>query len=180
MSEKVSEVSEVAIRFVAPRPASEAQVASVEDRANIRLPELLRDLLLSISNGGRVEPVAAASNRSVGLVAVLGVSRGDHLDLERRWHEYADRLPENLMPVADAEGGNLVCVSLRDQDRGTVWFWDHEISSSDDNVQWLSIDIGSFIDDLAPLSDEELPGVISGWVDPAILTSFRDDEAGRE
>ena len=34
-------------------------------------------------------------------------------------------------PPADDEYGNLFCVSLRDSDHGSVWFWDHEQEAGD-------------------------------------------------
>ena len=38
----------------------------------------------------------------------------------------AERVPSLFLPIAEAEGGNLVCLSLREKDYGAVWFWDHE------------------------------------------------------
>ena len=40
---------------------------------------------------------------------------------------YGDRLPARLMPIAYAEGGNLVLLALDD---GRVSFWDHELEDS--------------------------------------------------
>ena len=38
----------------------------------------------------------------------------------------SDRMPPDLMPIADAEGGNFVCLGLS-AGRSGVFFWDHEI-----------------------------------------------------
>jgi len=43
-----------------------------------------------------------------------------------------DRVPAWLLSVADDEYGNLYCLSLRDADVGSVWFWDHEGKADDD------------------------------------------------
>lgn len=55
-----------------------------------------------------VEPAVTGSASEVGIVAVLGAERGDHLDFQSRVAQYqGGRLPGGLVPVADAEGGNL-------------------------------------------------------------------------
>jgi hypothetical protein len=50
---------------------------------------------------------------------------------------YSGRVPDWLLPVADDEYGNLFCISLRDTDRGSVWFWDHEQEAGDGS--WPSV-----------------------------------------
>ncbi len=39
-----------------------------------------------------------------------------------------------FLPVADAEGGNPICISLRTEDFGTVWFHDHELDFDEDGA----------------------------------------------
>jgi hypothetical protein len=102
---------------------------------------------------------------------VLGVARGDHLDLEARMVQYGGgRLPEGFLPIADAEGGNLVCLSLRSCDFGAIWFWDHERELEGDAVTLLAADLREFFDDLAPVSQSDEPSAVTeAWIDPAFL-----------
>ncbi len=44
--------------------------------------------------------------------------------------ETADQLEDFLLPVAFDAGSNLFCVSIRREDNGSVWFWDHDIVES--------------------------------------------------
>jgi hypothetical protein len=34
------------------------------------------------------------------------------------------RLPAGLLPIAADLGGNIICISLRETDEGTVYYWD--------------------------------------------------------
>jgi hypothetical protein len=84
------------------------------------------------------------------------------------------RLSRHAWPVADAEGGNYVC--LRREESGTwcVVFWDHELEQE----TVLSSTFSAFLESLEKfdLASVELkPGqVISAWIDPSLLTE--DDE----
>lgn len=39
---------------------------------------------------------------------------------------YAGRMPSNLLPIGDSPGGNIYCLSVRGDDVGSVYCWDHE------------------------------------------------------
>ncbi len=165
----------MAVVFLDPRPAGAASVGALESRVGARMPEAFRELLVSVSNGGEIEPVASHSFPTVGVASVLGVDRGDHLDLEKRLGQYSGgRLPEGLLPVADAEGGNLVCLSLRSSDFGTVWFWDHERELVGDAVMLVADDLGQFLADLAPVAQSQEPSAITdAWIDPSFLEELQ-------
>lgn len=156
--------------FIDPVPARPGVVDALESSLGVQLPAPVRELLTDVSNGGEVEPVGLKSAADVGVVAVLGVGRGDHLDLEARLARYEDgRLPDGLVPVADADGGNLVCVSVRADDSGTVWFWDHERELPDESVVQVASDFDAFVADLTPNVGEELPTMDEAWIDPLLL-----------
>jgi SMI1-KNR4 cell-wall/A nuclease of the HNH/ENDO VII superfamily with conserved WHH len=60
----------------------------------------------------------------------LGIGSGSGKDqphdLMAFLNEYADRLPENLLPIAYDAFGNLILLGLAEENPG-VWFWDHEL-----------------------------------------------------
>ena len=149
----------------------------MEARLGARLPSDFRDLLVGVSNGGEVEPAIAASAEEVGLVAVPGAGRGDVLDIESRLAQYrGGRLPEGLIPVADAEGGNLVCLSSRADDFGTVWFWDHERELGGDAAKQIAADFSSFVADLAPIDGTKPSVLTEAWIDPSLLAELEGGE----
>lgn len=168
----------VPMTFNDPQDADLAAISDLERRLGVAIPQGYRDLLTRVSNGGTVVPVGPRSAPAVGIVAVMGVARGDDLDIERRSAEYADgRLSGGLIPFADAEGGNLVCFSVRQEDYGAVWFWDHELEGTRETPTWLAADVESFLADLAPLADDvALPTINEVWVDPALRAELNDDQ----
>jgi SMI1 / KNR4 family (SUKH-1) len=110
----------VTYRREAP-PASPADVERLERRIGRELPTDYRDYLLG-QDGGR--PVG----NDEALKEIFGV-REDAPEWSNMWDKldiFADRVPLWLLPVAQDEYGNLFALSLREQDFGSVWFWDHE------------------------------------------------------
>ncbi len=58
---------------------------------------------------------------------------------------YEGRIVAGFCPIACDDFGNLLLLSLREHDRGTVWFWDHERESPDEpTMDNMDIVAGSF------------------------------------
>jgi len=114
------------IRFDDPQPIDRAAVRTVEEQLGFDVPAEYVELLTSVSNGGSVEPAVFADDLDIGVVGFLGVARADDWDLATRAAQYAGDLPDGLLPIADAEGGNLVCAKVGGGRVGSIWFWDHE------------------------------------------------------
>jgi hypothetical protein len=78
--------------------------------------------------------------------------------------------------VAHAPGGNLICLSLREEDRGTVWFWDHEQEAEEgdppreDNLTMVAESFDEFASRLVAPDDADVPEptVREVWVDPKL------------
>lgn len=132
------------------QPAPPDQVARLEQRVGA-LPAAYRDYLLQ-QDGGRLADNTEAAK------TIFGV--GDLPDWASMWEAldtYADRVPPWLVPVAEDEYGNLFAISLRDEDKGSVWFWDHEGEGdeddlpTDDNIELRAKDWPGFLASLEPL-----------------------------
>lgn len=163
------------LAFVRPEAGDPAAMARGEAQLGATLPGSFRRLLVETSNGGEVHPVASRSAPEVGLQAILGLGRGDDLDIAERLLQYQGRLPSGLVPVADAEGGNLVCLSVRSQDRGSVWFWDHELETGrGPAARRIAVAFDAFLDDLVPVTPEMPSRVVEAWIDPDLLAEFGD------
>jgi hypothetical protein len=89
-------------------------------------------------------------------------------DVQETRRRLSDRMPEYLLPIADAEGGNYVWLGLSPGGSG-VQFWDHET----EEATQVSSSFAEFLEDLRPFDPDfvELkPGqVVSAWIDPALL-----------
>lgn len=132
-------------------PASPDLIDRLEQRIGRPLPASYRDYLLK-QDGGRLTDNQEAVDTVFGLGEVPDwASMWEKLDVLK------DRVPAWLLPVADDTYGNLFAVSLREQDLGTVWFWDHEEEAgegeppSEDNIELKARDWQAFLDGLRPL-----------------------------
>lgn len=56
----------------------------------------------------------------------LSLEKQGPVSLEVYLSWYKERMPDHLIPIAFDPFGNLVCLSIRRNDRGAVYFWDHE------------------------------------------------------
>lgn len=61
---------------------------------------------------------------------------------------YRGRMPDNLLPIGWSSFGDAICLMLDGQQKGSIWFWDHEDerdASSYENCYFLASSIGEFI-----------------------------------
>lgn len=58
---------------------------------------------------------------------------------------YMDILGSNVMPIADADGGDLICMGLKGKYKGKIYFWYHEEEvSNEDGTEYLYLIANSF------------------------------------
>lgn len=132
-------------------PASPEAISRLEQRAGQPLPEAYKAHLRQ-QDGGQLR----TNSRAVNIV--FGV--GDVPEWASMWdilETYRERVPEWLLPVADDAFGNLYALSLRPEDRGSVWFWNHELEAdegeppTEENLKPAAADWASFIGSLEPV-----------------------------
>ena len=156
------------LTFRHEQPIPQAVVAASRYAAD--LPSDFTTLLTDRSNGGYVDTVAPAGNRLIGVRAIFGAGRSDSLDLDARNDQMRGRLPDPLVAVAEAEGGNLVCLSRTD---GSVWFWDHELELTGGAAGRVADSWTEFVTSLAPIPAPEPDPEARAWADPAFLARLR-------
>ena len=159
------------IVFDNPQPVEIDTIHAAEKQLGLDLPDEYVTLLTDVSNGGSVEPAVFAKDLDIGIVGFLGVERGDNWDLAKRVAQYAGDLPAGLVPVADAEGGNLVCIKVGGKNAGSIWFWDHERAGNAARKVASSLD--AFIAGLGPYDDTILPKVRSAYIKPGFLEQLK-------
>jgi hypothetical protein len=99
-------------------PAGDARLAEAERQLGFAIPAAYR-AFLQASDGGR--PRQGWFSSRVGVTDFLGV---DAVIAEQRARR--GRVPADLLPIAHAEGGNLVCIALEAKEPGAIYFWDHQ------------------------------------------------------
>ena len=70
----------------------------------------------------------------------------------------SDSIPNWLIPFADEDGGNLFCFSVREEDYGAIYYYDHEFEYGENPekyVTYLAESITIFINSLAEEENDE-------------------------
>lgn len=156
------------VRLTKGRPASQSDIAALQQKIG---EPLVREFLefVALSDGAEPDPnvfqVGAANQSGVnGFIPVKEIAR----EMPR-----IENLPSRSFPVAWAEGGNYVFVSLVD---GGVFFWDHE--QPEKPVQ-LARDFRSFLELLEPFDINSIElkqgQVMKAWIDPDFLKSLGNE-----
>lgn len=117
---------------IAP-PTDEVTVARFERVVGAKLPDDYRSFVLT-HNGGKpklryftfADRTGPYTNGAVRAFAGLG--KPQYYDLEELYETYCggERVPPEVIPIAEDAFGNLVCLAVRGPHRGRVYFWDHE------------------------------------------------------
>jgi len=128
-----------------------------------RLPDEYRQFLLQ-HNGGKPTPsvfMISADEGDAMLHHVYGLHDGPlHIRLDRARQTYLDRMPRSLFPIADDPGGNAICLGISGNERGKVYFWDHEMEADEgdeptfENVYLVAESFASFLKSLKDLPKE--------------------------
>ena len=61
-----------------------------------------------------------------------GTSLESYSDIRMIYEDYQGRMPAGLVPIADPDFGNQICMSLDKAAYGKIYFWDHEMMDADD------------------------------------------------
>lgn len=143
-----------------------SQIAEFEAMLKQKLPDDFREFLLQ-SNGGRAAENSHPAPDPVDEIDVSSffgiLDQQDYGDLRYMRDLMIDRVPDNMLPIADSEGGNMVLLSLRPDTYGQVFYWDHERESNEgepptfSNMVKVNRSFKKFVEDLHPPEPETLP-----------------------
>lgn len=76
-------------------------------------------------------------------------------DIESTIHTYKDTLGNAVIPIADADGGDLICLGLKEQYRGKIFFWYHEDEATDEGKEYFYLIANSFEEFISRFSVHE-------------------------
>lgn len=160
-----------------------AGIEDFERSLGRKLPGDYRSFLLD-TNGGRPEPNSLTMEKtevSCGVNQFYSVlDRRGQNDLLTEQAALKSRIPEDMLVIADCEGGNRVCISLRGEDFGSVFFWDHELGLEDDPSSAffpIAPDFSAFFNALSKLDPSKIvlqpEQIIETWIDPDFLREIK-------
>lgn len=113
---------------------SEEGLNAVELKFGIMLPAQYRKFIL-IHNGGfptpsKFEFIGSKGRKENSTVHYfLSIYDGRYSNFEYHYQDFkiqSRRVPDELVPIAYDSFGNLVCIAVKGEHTGAVYFWDHE------------------------------------------------------
>ena len=105
----------------------------VERKITYQLPEEYKLFLLKHNGGRPVLDGVRYENEHFDFVGYFYAIRGEmyHDDLVRQIGEYKNLIPEGYLPIGESPGGDVFCISLKEPNKGSVFYWDHEEANYD-------------------------------------------------
>ena len=106
---------------------------SLEMYWDINFPKSYRDFLLKY-NGGEAEKREfkfKEGEHGSDIRSFLGIYPDKHNNLLSYLKSYRGRIPENFFPIGYDSCGNLILISVKNKDRGKIYFWDHEMEADE-------------------------------------------------
>ena len=114
--------------------ASASDLQAFEKKLGVSLPQQYRDFLLE-QNGGRPDlGDFTVPNWGESLVNFFyGAGIGGNYDLEVALHSLDDVMPvDRVIPIGDDPGGNQICLGIRGEYLGKIYFWVHDEMDEDE------------------------------------------------
>ncbi|KZN44666.1 SMI1/KNR4 family protein, partial [Pseudoalteromonas luteoviolacea] len=113
------------------------------------LPHAYIDFLKTY-NGGKVTPNCFDISEKEGgatISAFYGLHNGPEFNrLDSVNDVFRGRIPKNSITIACDTTGNQICMRLESKYKGEIYFWDHELESSEKGFIKLSNSLNGFID----------------------------------
>ena len=152
------------------------EIEAFERSQNLSLPKEYEGFLMQFSGGEpetNVFKITENNDSGVNKFMDLG-------ELASSLAVYKNRIPDWFLPIAHAEGGNLVGIGMSGDNTNKIFFWDHEGEELDEskkstnkNIYLLSDTLNSFLTNIEPFSIKDIklrPGQVkSVWIDPEML-----------
>lgn len=153
-------------------------VSSIESLVGHRLPADYRSFLLS-GNVYVPQDNQFTGHDVTGKVAkFLGQSAQRDEDIQVVLETYTDRVPNDLLPIALAGGGNLICLELTS---GVIYFWDHEGEAGEGevvdyrNLHRLAESFSDFLRSMDPIAVDSPNGtIVAVKLKPGFSEKFKD------
>jgi hypothetical protein len=118
---------------------SKSVIEQLESKFQIQLPSEYFDFLEK-HNGGFIQPCRFEINSRQGKSTIdifYGImdigSSYEHLDLENNFSKKILLMPEEIYPIGNDPGGNYICLCMKGDNYGKVYFFDHEEPNEEAN-----------------------------------------------
>ena len=94
----------------------------------LEFPKSFVDYLQAHNNAQLEENILDLGDNECCVRYFYGTSLEVYSDIRMIYEAYQGRMPKELIPIADPDFGNQICMSLTKATYGKIYFWDHEIA----------------------------------------------------
>ena len=137
-------------------------IHELETALSVEFPQAYRDLLLRC-NGGRPVPEDTFGEGSSGSLMSRFYAvkhERESLTIAHKRKSFEGRIPDDLLPIAMDMGGSQVCMGIRPQNHGQIYFWANydEPRPGDaprSNISLLADDFVQFLDTFREEIDDD-------------------------
>lgn len=136
-------------------PLSEDVLRRFESRLGVQLPSDYRNFLLAYNGGSwKKKCFYISEDQGSSLIHhVYGLHDGpEYLRLDSAHERFRGRIRDGLIPLADDQGGNQVCIGLVGLDREKVFFFDHET----DGIVFIKPSFTEFVESLTDVANNDV------------------------
>ena len=112
---------------------SDAEIVRFEQTLGERLPADYRDFLFRC-NGGYTGGSLWHCERDVGVHHIGGFREESHFSLLEHLEAIREFLPSDIIPRTDDPFGNAICLGIRGEKKGKIYFWDHESAEGEPDL----------------------------------------------
>ncbi len=137
------------------KPLTQRELEIVESRLGHSLPSEYRDFLKTVNGGIPIPDTVKYEGEYFDYVGALFAVRNNMYsnDLFRNIEEYDEYILKHYLPIGNSPGGDIYCLSLRPEEFGAVYYWDHEEANYEgepweENMIKLSPSFNQFISNL--------------------------------
>jgi SMI1-KNR4 cell-wall len=137
----------------------EKELLIFEEKVGINLPPDYRQYLLKYNGGSPVPSDFNIPNHGMNSIdEMFGIHNGPkYLSLESNFETYKNRIPHGLLPIANDNFGNILCIGFLGEAKGQIYFWDHEECDDGDwsDIVRISDSFTSFLNSLFEYIDPD-------------------------
>lgn len=133
----------------------------IEQKFQVKIPATVREHYLAYNGGYSEKPVFTDKSGNayiVGWFIPICGEKNRSVENTMRLLREDEAIPDWLIPFADEDGGNLFCFSVREEDYGAIYYYDHEFEygeNPEEYVTYLAESITIFINSLVEKENDE-------------------------
>ncbi len=130
-----------------------------EKKYNILLPKKYEEFLLNYGSGYIKDDYYYNALENTPLTPESGYNSVDYFygsDIVENINIFLEELNGQLLPIADAGGGDFICIGVKDEYKWKVYYWTHEGENEDldDNLYLIANTFEGFIQSFEEHSSE--------------------------